>query len=139
MELPYTLPQDHLLYVILQEKNINIWKQKLDWIAEHGGMVLLNTHSDYMSFDPGVIGREEYPVDHYADLLEYIQTNYKDQYWHTLPRDLAKFWQTNNKIGDRRQVPGDRRRTQGDRRQVSPDRRRLAGNRRQASDDRRRE
>jgi len=35
VELPYTLPQDHLLYVILQEKNINIWKLKLDWIAEH--------------------------------------------------------------------------------------------------------
>ena len=47
------MPQDHLLFVILQEKNIDIWKRKLDWIAEKGGMALLNTHSDYMSFDGG--------------------------------------------------------------------------------------
>jgi hypothetical protein len=109
LELPYTLPQDHLLYVILREKNIDIWKRKLDWIAEHGGMVLLNTHSDYMGFDPGVIGSEEYPMDYYTDLLEYIETNYKDQYWHALPRDLAKFWQTYTKTGVRRQASGSRR------------------------------
>ena len=34
VELPYTLPQDFLLFVLLQEKNIDIWKRKLDWIAE---------------------------------------------------------------------------------------------------------
>ena len=51
LELPYTLSQDHLLFVILQEKSIDIWKRKLDWIAEHGGMALLNTHTDYMRFD----------------------------------------------------------------------------------------
>lgn len=115
LELPYTLPQDHLLYVILKERNINIWKQKVDWIAQNGGMVLLNTHSDYMSFDPGVIDNEEYPVDYYADLLDYIQTKYQDQYWHVLPRDLAKFWQTKKQLpsGIRRRASGDRRKVPG--------------------------
>jgi hypothetical protein len=94
LELPYTLPQDHLLFVILGETSIDIWKKKLDWIAEHGGMALLNTHSDYMSFDPGVTGREEYPIGYYSDLLEYIQTSYKDQYWHTLPKEMAGFWKS---------------------------------------------
>ena len=36
VELPYTLPQDHLLFVMMKEKTIDIWKKKLDWIAENG-------------------------------------------------------------------------------------------------------
>ncbi len=53
VELPYTLPQDSTLFIILQEKTIGIWKRKLDWIAEKGGMALLNTHPDYMDFGNG--------------------------------------------------------------------------------------
>ena len=58
VELPYTLPQDFTLFILMKEKNIDIWKQKLDWIAENGGMALVNTHPDYMNFDeadPGEI------------------------------------------------------------------------------------
>ena len=51
VELPYTLVQDFTLFIVLREGNIDIWKQKLDWVAEHGGMALLNTHPDYMCFD----------------------------------------------------------------------------------------
>ena len=42
IELPYTLPQDSTLFLVLREKTIEIWKRKLDWIAEHGGMALVN-------------------------------------------------------------------------------------------------
>ena len=51
VELPYTLPQDSTLFLLLREKTNGIWKTKLDWIAQHGGMALLNTHPDYMRFD----------------------------------------------------------------------------------------
>ena len=51
IELPYTLPQDHALFIILQETDIDIWKQKLEWIVGCGGMALLNTHPDYMGFN----------------------------------------------------------------------------------------
>ena len=50
-ELPYTLPQDSTLFLLLRETTSDIWKGKLDWIAEHHGMVLLDTHPDYMSFN----------------------------------------------------------------------------------------
>jgi len=92
VELPYTLPQDHSLFIILREKDNNIWKQKLDWIAENGGMALLNTHPDYMNFEDTPFSFEQYPVSYYIDLLEYIDTNYAGQYWHVLPRELARFW-----------------------------------------------
>jgi len=42
VELPYSLPQDFSLFVIMRERNIDIWKIKLDWIVEKGGMALLH-------------------------------------------------------------------------------------------------
>src|SRR6185437_780959 len=50
VELPYTLPQDSSLYLVLGEQTNDIWKKKLDWVAEHGGMALVNVHPDYIAF-----------------------------------------------------------------------------------------
>ena len=80
----------------MQEKNIDIWKKKLDWIIEHGGMALINTHPDYMNFGAKRLGSEEYPADYYKALLEYIVENYHGAYWHVLPKQMAEFWQTRN-------------------------------------------
>lgn len=46
MELPYTLAQDSTLFLILGEQGIDCWKEKVRWIADHGGMVLVNAHPD---------------------------------------------------------------------------------------------
>ena len=91
IELPYTLPQDFTLFVLLKEKSITLWKQKLDWIAENGGMALLNTHPDYMNFDKSKCNFQEYPVTFYKNFLEYVVNKYNNQYWHVLPQDLAHF------------------------------------------------
>ena len=92
VELPYTLPQDSTLFVIMKEKTPDIWKRKLDWIAENGGMVLLNSHPDYMNFNDTKMALEEYSSKHYQELLQYIKTRYKGRYWHVLPREIARFW-----------------------------------------------
>jgi len=97
LELPYTLPQDFTLFILMKEKNIHIWKKKLDWIARNGGMALFNSHPDYMNFNEQKNGPEEYSVTHYTEFLEYIKSKYKDQYWHVLPRDMVHFWQQNYK------------------------------------------
>ncbi|MDY0282401.1 MAG: glycosyltransferase, partial [Salinivirgaceae bacterium] len=91
VELPYTLPQDFLLFILMQEKNIDIWKKKLDWVADHGGMVLFNVHPDYINIDKKK-HYERYPVKYYKEFLEYIKFEYEGQYWHALPRDMARFW-----------------------------------------------
>ena len=99
VELPYTLPQDFLIFIMLQEKNIDIWKKKLDWIAENGGMALFIIHPDYISFN-GNSHYEKYPVKYYEEFLTYIKTKYKGQYWHVLPKDIARFWSTNHRGND---------------------------------------
>lgn len=93
VELPYTLPQDFTVFVLLHGHSIDFWKRKMEWVVQKGGMVLLNTHPDYMSFVRGrPPGNEEYPVRYYEEFLEHVRTTYAGQYWHVLPRELARFW-----------------------------------------------
>ncbi len=92
VELPYTLPQDHLLFVILQEETSDIWQRKLDWIAENGGMALIITHPDYMNFGQSPMGLEEYPVERYSDFLDYVNETYGGQFWHAQPREVANYF-----------------------------------------------
>lgn len=94
VEIPYTLPQDHTLFIILGEPDIRIWTKKLDWIAENGGMALINTHPDYMRFDGRPAAFEEYPVGRYRSFLEHVRARYAGQYWHALSREVARFWRT---------------------------------------------
>jgi peptidoglycan/xylan/chitin deacetylase (PgdA/CDA1 family) len=91
VELPYTLPQDFTLFILMKERDSSIWKTKLEWIAKKGGMALLNAHPDYMSFDGKKCSVEEYPVSHYLEFIEFVQTHYNGRYWHPLPRDMSRF------------------------------------------------
>ena len=91
VELPYTLPQDFLLFILLKEKNIDTWKKKLDWIVDHGGMALFITHPDYMNFGTSS-HHDGYPIKYYKEFLEYIKTKYEGKYWNALPKDVSRFW-----------------------------------------------
>jgi hypothetical protein len=92
IELPYTLPQDFTLFILMREKNIDIWKKKLDWIAEKGGMALLITHPDYMNCEKCRCKIEEYTIGFYEEFLHYIKSKYEGQYWHVLPEKVTEFW-----------------------------------------------
>lgn len=95
VELPYTLPQDSTLFILMKDKDIRIWKEKLDWIVTKGGMALLNVHPDYMNFKNKKCSVEEYPATFYKDFLEYLKMKYENKYWHILPREMSAFWARN--------------------------------------------
>lgn len=88
IELPYTLPQDVTLFLVLRETSNEIWKRKLDWVAARGGMALLIVHPDYMSFDAEP-GASEYRAEMYEDLLKYARDRYGDKAWFARPCDVA--------------------------------------------------
>jgi len=94
VELPYTLPQDYLLFGIMRQKTINIWKRKLDWIADKGGMAHVLTHPDYMFFNVNGNQAEKYPSLFYAELLRYIKERYDGQYWLASAKDMAAYWKS---------------------------------------------
>ncbi len=92
VELPYTLPQDSTLFLLFRERHPDIWFQKLDWIARHGGMALVDTHPDFMGMNGSVKAGSEYPLNHYEAILKYAKSRYPNAYWHALPRDVARHW-----------------------------------------------
>lgn len=91
IEIPYTLPQDFTLFVILLEKTIDIWKKKANWIRDKGGIALLNVHPDYINFDNTKNYLEKYDVKYYFELLKYISKSFHDEFWNTVPREIAKY------------------------------------------------
>jgi glycosyltransferase involved in cell wall biosynthesis len=91
VELPYTLPQDSTLFLLLRERTPDIWLRKVDWIAQHGGMVLVNAHPDYMAFANELHLKRAYPVMHYWRLLEHLREHYGSSFWQPLPREMAAF------------------------------------------------
>jgi hypothetical protein len=91
VELPYTLPQDSTVFLLLRERTPAIWTQKADWIARHGGMALLDVHPDYIDFEGGQPRASKYPLAHYESLLQYARQNYEGQFWHVLPKEVAAY------------------------------------------------
>ena len=93
-EMPYTLVQDFTLFILMNENN-DIWKKKVDWIVQNGGMVLVNVHPDYVNFSQNENGLEEFSKIQYVGLLNYIASKYKGQYWNPLPKELAQYLDEN--------------------------------------------
>lgn len=91
IELPYTLPQDFTVFILMCDLKGRIWRRKMNWIIQQGAMALLNTHPDYMSFE-NTQRYDQYPADIYRKFLLYIKNRYKNAYWHALPKDVAEFW-----------------------------------------------
>ncbi len=91
IELPYTLVQDYNLFVVLQQKGIDFWKQKIRWLADKGAMAMLDTHPDYMAMPGAKPGAFEFPVQYYRDFLEHVRTEYAGRYWAALPREVAAY------------------------------------------------
>jgi hypothetical protein len=95
VEIPYTLPQDFTLFVIKNDKDCSIWKEKLKWIAEKGGMATVIIHPDYINFDSVKKNRvDEYSIDIYSEFLNYINSEYNNRFWNPLPVEAASFIRT---------------------------------------------
>jgi hypothetical protein len=90
VEMPYTLPQDSTLFLILGEKTTDIWKRKLDWVARHGGLALVNVHPDYIAFGEKS-SRTEFSVALYQEFLAHVSAQYGRDAWCALPREVAQF------------------------------------------------
>jgi glycosyltransferase involved in cell wall biosynthesis len=97
VELPYTLPQDSTLFLLLGEKSPDVWLKKIDWIAERGGMVMLIVHPDYLDFGRNGTKTAAIPIRHYETMLKHLREKHGDTFWQPLARDLAG-WYRNQRI-----------------------------------------
>ena len=99
VELPYTLPQDSTLFFVLGETSPDIWLRKLDWLAERGGMALMNVHPDYVSFGPKPPANSEFPSGYYEQLLRHVASRHAGRYWQPLATELAEWYKKTRSSG----------------------------------------
>ncbi len=92
VELPYSLPQDSTLFLIFRERTPDMWLRKLDWVAQHGGMALVNVHPDYIQFPSERSSSATFPLEFYSGLLKYVRDRYAGSYWQPLAREVAEFY-----------------------------------------------
>jgi hypothetical protein len=82
VELPYTLVQDYSLTDVLKEETPRLWLEKIEFICQYHGMALLNSHPDYLKIPSR--------LQVYSQFLQTMRE--KQDYWHALPRDAARWW-----------------------------------------------
>ena len=84
LELPYTLAQDYTLFELLKETTPKTWNKKVDYLRSINGMILLDSHPDYL-----MLGKN---LDVYREFLEGMQRR-KDGLYHALPAEVGEWWQ----------------------------------------------
>lgn len=92
VELPYTLPQDSTIFLLLGEETPEIWKRKLDWIAARGGLALVNIHPDYIDFS-GKRSSSHYPASMIREFLDFLCGKYRGKFWNPLAKELAIWYE----------------------------------------------
>jgi glycosyltransferase involved in cell wall biosynthesis/peptidoglycan/xylan/chitin deacetylase (PgdA/CDA1 family) len=82
VELPYTLPQDHTLFVVMQQNDDLLWRNKLDFIRKHRGMALMLTHPDYLT--------SFHKLDLYRRFLMHMLESGTP--WHVTPLEMSRWF-----------------------------------------------
>ena len=98
LELPLTTTQDYSLFHILGDYSLALWKQQIDIILAHHGLISAIAHPDYL------LGEAERAV--YRDLLAYL-ARLRDSrgVWTALPAEVNRWWRDRSRM---RLVPAGR-------------------------------
>jgi peptidoglycan/xylan/chitin deacetylase (PgdA/CDA1 family) len=84
VELPYTLPQDHTLFTVLQKRSAATWISLVEAIESRYGLIQCLSHPD-----PGYLGDPDHR-GFYLELLDALAE--RPQLWKPLPRELVAWW-----------------------------------------------
>ena len=86
VELPITLPQDHLLLALLGHRTIAVWQTQLERIELMNGLAQILTHPD-----KGYLGEPKHRAL-YVEFLDFLRD--RSDLWIPLPREAAEWWRS---------------------------------------------
>jgi hypothetical protein len=91
VELPLTTVQDHGLFYILGERSIDFWRQQIEVISSHHGLISFIVHPDYL--------RNERERGTYRELLEYISRLIEERnFWMAPPAAINRWWRDRSQM-----------------------------------------
>jgi peptidoglycan/xylan/chitin deacetylase (PgdA/CDA1 family) len=106
LELPVTTIQDYMLFHILGERSIDLWKTQIEMILKKNGMASFIIHPDYIN--------EAGAQAAYKELLAHLQlVSTQKQVWRALPREVNAWWRERSQMrierdGSTWRIRGDR-------------------------------
>ena len=91
VELPLTTTQDYMLFYILKQRSVDLWKVQIELILAKNGLVTILVHPDYViEADMRVV---------YKDLLAILnEMRVHDHLWFALPSEIAQWWRQRNQM-----------------------------------------
>ena len=91
LELPLTTVQDYSLFHILEDYSTTLWKQQIQTIKSHHGLISVIAHPDYL------IGAREREV--YVELLRHLaELRDRDGVWVALPGEINRWWRNRQQM-----------------------------------------
>lgn len=91
LELPVTTMQDYMLFHLLGDYSVDIWKKQVEAIIEKNGLVSFIIHPDYVI--------EKRARDVYRSLLSFLQqVSSKKSLWFALPGEVDRWWRLRSEM-----------------------------------------
>lgn len=89
LELPVTMTQDHTVFHILKTYSLDLWKQQMDIILRHNGLISFIVHPDYII--------EAQARDAYKRLLTELDKLKRERnVWIAHPNAVNRWWRNRN-------------------------------------------
>jgi hypothetical protein len=91
LELPLTTIQDYMLFNLLGDYSLDLWKTQTERILAKNGLVSFLVHPDYIV--------EEKERQAYRNLLSYLEgLRSREPLWFALPREVDEWWRERSRM-----------------------------------------
>jgi hypothetical protein len=91
LELPVTTTQDYMLFHLLNDYSLKLWKEQINLVVARNGLVSFIVHPDYVF--------EERAMEVYRDLLAFLGDLKRTQtVWFALPGEIDYWWRARNEM-----------------------------------------
>lgn len=85
LEIPVTTTQDYMLFRLLQDYSLDVWKEQLELIINKNGLISFIVHPDYIT--------EPRPRQVYSNLLAHLRSTAAHcKLWFALPGEVDQWW-----------------------------------------------
>lgn len=91
LELPVTTVQDYMLFTLIGEKSIDLWKIQIDSIVNQKGLVSFIVHPDYL-LDGEVKALYQQLLSHLGEIRA------SKNLWFAIPSEIDNWWRQRSKL-----------------------------------------
>ena len=90
LEIPVTVIQDYMLFHLLEQYSIDLWRDQIELILQKNGLANFIVHPDY------ILDAQARSV--YRDLLSHVRELREKNVWVALPGEIDRWWRARDRM-----------------------------------------